>query len=348
MGIYRQLIKHVAALFEHIVVGIVLVNQRNGLGIAGLCLVILAQVEVEAAQRQLADGLVHTVACALLGGELVILDGVGRVAVSEVQVADGIVNLVQIILVAVITGHAFQCLDLAGDIGALIHGALLDARVELGSVRGAVAAASLFECQVGVMLISDFLIELSQQETHAHLLVTLEALHGSGQVGDGFLGLLRNDIVVGKGRIGQCSYFFVGDLVKVDMREHIICLGGPTQRAIAQGLAHLTFLHQVFFPSEVTGDVAEGRGGIQEIALHVLCLGQHVPGVVKIGIVLVAGEPFLILGVAVLAALALGLLLDGVQGDGLFHLLDGAVKTAGGLGCLGIGTGLGGMHVQVL
>ena len=56
----------------------------------------------------------------------------------------------------------------------------------------------------------------------------------------------------------------------------------------------------------------------------------------------------LVFGVTAFAALALGFLLDRVLGDGLLHLLDGALKTAGGLWCLGVGTGLGRVHIQVL
>ena len=96
------------------------------------------------------------------------------------------------------------------------------------------------------------------------------------------------------------------------------------------------------------GDIAERGGGIQEVALHVLGLGQHVPGVVQIGVVLVTCEPFLIFGVLVLAALAFGFLFDGVQGDGLLHLLDSAFKAARRLLGLGVGTRFGRMHVQAL
>ena len=178
LRIHSEFVKHVAALLEHIVVGVVIVDQRNGLGIAHLCIVILASGEVDAAQRELADGFVHAVAGALFGSEPVVLDGAERIAVGEVQVADGVVDLVQIVLVAVIAGHALQGLDLAGDVGALIHCALLDARVELGAVGRTAAAACLLVGQIGVALVPDIFIELSEQETHAGLLVALEALDG--------------------------------------------------------------------------------------------------------------------------------------------------------------------------
>ena len=123
------------------------------------------------------------------------------------------------------------------------------------------------------MLIADLLIELSQQETHAHLVAALEALDGLGQIGDGLFGLLSLDVVVGKGRVGQCADTLVGDLVEVDVGQHVVGLGYPSHGAIAQCLAHLAFLNQVGLPSEVAGNVSESGGGVEEVALHVLCLG---------------------------------------------------------------------------
>ena len=256
--------------------------------------------------------------------------------------------MVQIFLIAVIARHALQRLDLACDIGALIDGALLDARVELGAVGRAAAATCRLVRQISVVLVADVLIELTQQEIHAHLLVALEALDGLRQIGDGLLGFLSLDMVVGKGGIGQCTHLFVGNLVKVDVGKHVVGLGGPAHSAIAQGLTHLALLHQICLPGEVTCDIAEGGSGIQEVALHVLRLGEQVPGIVQIGVVLVTGEPFLVLRVTALATFALGFLLDGVQCDGLFHLFDGAVKTAAGLRSLRVGTRLGRMHIQML
>ena len=82
----------------------------------------------------MADGLIYAVAGTLLGSEFVVLDGTCGVVMREVQVADSIINLVQIVLVAVVAGHALERLDLTGDVGALIDGALLDAGIELGAV----------------------------------------------------------------------------------------------------------------------------------------------------------------------------------------------------------------------
>ena len=134
----------------------------------------------------------------------------------------------------------------------------------------------------------------------------------------------------------------------MDVGEHVVGLGDPTQGTVTQGFAHLALLYQVMLPREVAGDVAEGGCGVQEVALHVLGFGHQVPCVVQVGVVLVSGEPFLVFRVTAFTGLAFGLFLDGVQRDGLLHLLDGAVKTAAGLRSLGVGSGFGRMHVQAL
>ena len=92
----------------------------------------------------------------------------------------------------------------------------------------------------------------------------------------------------------------------------------------------------------------ESGGRTQEVAFHVLGLGEPVPGIVQEGVVLVTLEPLLELGVIALACFLFGFLLDGVQGDGLLHLLDGAVEAAAALGRLGIGLRLGGVDEQAL
>ena len=105
LSVNREFVEHITAFLEFLVVGIVLVHLCDALGVAGLRQVIFVLGEVHAAQGELADGLVDAVAGALLGGELVVLDGIDRVVARQVQVAYCIVNLIQIILVAVIVGH---------------------------------------------------------------------------------------------------------------------------------------------------------------------------------------------------------------------------------------------------
>ena len=67
------------------------------------------------------------------------------------------------------------------------------------------------------MLVAHVLIELSQQETHAHLVVALEALDGLCKVWNGLFGFLRLDVIICKRCIGKRAYTFVGNLVQMDV-----------------------------------------------------------------------------------------------------------------------------------
>ena len=129
-----QLIEHVATVLELLVVRIVLAELWNCLAVARLCLVVLVLSKINASQRELTDGLVDAVASTLLGSKFVVLDSFSSVATGEIEVTNGVVNLVEVFLVAVISGHALECLDLAVDVVALEYGTLLDACVELGAV----------------------------------------------------------------------------------------------------------------------------------------------------------------------------------------------------------------------
>ena len=243
LGIDSQFVEHIAALLEQFVVGIVLVDQRNGFGIAGLCVIILAPCKVDATQGQLADGLVHTVAGTLFGSEPVVLDGVERVAMGEVEVTDSVIDLIQVFLVAVIAGHTLQGFHLAGNVGTLIDGALLDAGVEFRAIGRTAATTGLLVGKICVVLVAHLFVKLSEQEIHPHLFIALEAFNGFGKIRDGQFWLLSLDVIIGKGGVGQCADAFIGDFIQMDVGEHVIGFGWPPHSAIAQGLTNLAFLY---------------------------------------------------------------------------------------------------------
>ena len=187
------------------------------------------------------------------------------------------------------------------------------------------------------MLVAHALIELAQQEVESHLLCAAEPLDGLGKIGDCLAVAFVLDVVVGKGQVGERASLAVLNLVNVDVCQDVVGLGSPAHGAVTECFPNLRFLHQVGLPREVARNVVEGGRRTQEVAFHVLGLGEHVPRIVQEGVILVALEPLLVLGVIALAGFLLGFLLDGVQGNGLLHLLDGAVKAAAALGRLGVG-----------
>ena len=250
-GIHRQLVEHIAALFQFTEIGVGFAQERNRLGIAGLGEVVLALREVDAAECELANRLVDAVARAFLRRQLVVCHGVHGVEAREVEVADGVIHLVEVFLVAVVVRHALEGFHLRHDVGALKHCALLDAGVEFGAVGRAARTAGTLECLVGELLFASVLIELTEQEVQTHFLRPLAALDGFGEVWNGLDVFIRFDIEVGKRQVGKRAYAFALDLVDMHMRQHVVGLGGPAHGAIAQRLPNLAFKHQIWLPTEV-------------------------------------------------------------------------------------------------
>ena len=170
LRIHGELVEHVAAPFQQVVVRIIFRQQGNGLGIAGLGQLILAALKIQFAECQLADGLVDAVTCRFFGGENIIFDGLGGVFARKVQVADGIVYLVEVFLVAVIAHHPAQCFNLGFYVRTGVDLALLYTGVEFGSVGCRRRAAGGFEGFVGRCFVAEPRIDLTQQETQASLL----------------------------------------------------------------------------------------------------------------------------------------------------------------------------------
>ena len=162
---------------------------------------------------------------------------------------------------------------------------------------------------------------------------------------EGLLVLAAADEVVGIDG-GKPVVLRLGQLVVVDFLEYVFGFVEPAQGNVASGLPELGLGYEVGHPGEVTRDVEKGSCGLEELALVILGLAHQSPGVVDEGVVLVALEVVAIFGVAHLSGVALGLLLDGVELDGFLALLDGAVEAARGLRVLGVGIGLGRVHVE--
>ena len=93
-------------------------------------------IEIDSAQCQLANRLIDAISRALFTGKDIILDSARRVVDTHIEVADGIVYLVEIVLVSAQSCHSLQAFHFAVDFSAFKHGALLDACVKLGAIGG--------------------------------------------------------------------------------------------------------------------------------------------------------------------------------------------------------------------
>ena len=125
----RQFVEHIAAQTYRVEPGEVLGELRHRLGYARLRQVVAVLVEVEFAQSQISQRLVIALACALADRQTVVGHSLGGVAAAEIEIAYGVIYLVEVLGIAVIAHHAPQSLDLRLDIVALIHLALAYAGV---------------------------------------------------------------------------------------------------------------------------------------------------------------------------------------------------------------------------
>ena len=186
----------------------------------------------------------------------------------------------------------------------------------------------IVEGPVGGCVVAGLGIELTHEESQAHLLRTLAAFHSPGKIGQGGGVAVAFHVEVGCREVILRQQRLFRDFVALDVCEHVVGLGNPPHSAVAAHLPQLRLGHHFGHPLEAAGGVVESGGCRGEVALHVLRLAHHEPGIVQEGIILFAHKPFLVFGVARLARVLLRLLGDAVQLYSLLHLLYCAVETA--------------------
>ena len=108
VGIWHQLVEHLRAMRQFLVVLTFLVQQSDGLAIASLCVVIALHLPIDVAQLKQEHALLDARPCGFGGTALVCADGFSRVVLRQIYVADGIIHLIQIFLVLVRSRHPLQ------------------------------------------------------------------------------------------------------------------------------------------------------------------------------------------------------------------------------------------------
>ena len=338
-----QLVQDVRAPLQRVQAGIVFRQLGHGLGVAGLGLLVAAFVVEKAAEADVEDGLVDAVAGRFGRTLLVVLDGLGGVAAAEVEVADGVVNLVEVLLVAVVARHASQGLHLAGDVGAAEHLALADAGVELRAVGCRRGRGGASEGLVSLLLVAGALVYLAQEEGQTRFLCCRPVACRRLEEGCGLGVLLLADVQHRPVKVVEVLQVFVGEVLLFYAYENLLGLVKPVHGQVGAGLPQLRLGDGGGQPAEVAAGVEEGGAGAEEVAVHVLAAAHHQPVVVQKRVVLLALHPLFVLGVVGLAALAGGLFGDRAQLDGLLRLLYRAGEVAVGLRRLLVALGLGGV-----
>ena len=143
--------------------------------------------------------LLDTAAGGLLVSFLVSSDGICSVALQQVDIAHGIIHLIEILRILIRTGHRLQPADHLLRVASGHHLAHGDAGIELQLI-GRIHAHHATESLVGIVALSKGSIQLTQQEVFAGFLLAAHlVLDGFLQVGNGFLEALRVDVVGGIG-----------------------------------------------------------------------------------------------------------------------------------------------------
>ena len=127
----NQLVEDGRSSGEQVVFGIVFFQLGNGFGIARLGIDILSSFEIEIAERDLADGFFYAVASALLVCQAVVFHRFERVFAGQVEIADGVVYLIEIFFVTIPGSHTGEFLHLFRNIFPRIDFGLFDPSIEL-------------------------------------------------------------------------------------------------------------------------------------------------------------------------------------------------------------------------
>ena len=110
-GVGHEVIEHLGAAQEFVVALGFLVEESDGLGVAGLCLVETLALPIEIAEPTKQDALFGGALCGADAAEFVGFECTGGVARGEVDVARGVVDAVEIVFVVLVAQHAFEAIE---------------------------------------------------------------------------------------------------------------------------------------------------------------------------------------------------------------------------------------------
>ena len=348
VSVGHQFVEHLRAVRQFLVVRALFVQQSDGFAIAALRVVVFFLYPVEIAELQQQHAFFNAAARGFLVAFLVGANGAGRVFLHEVDVAHGVVDLVQVVLVVVVGSHAPQLPDHLGTVALGHHFRLCYAGVEVQLV-GRVLCTHFSVGPVGLLFVAERGLYLSQQEVFACLLrLPLLVSDDFPEVGQGLLVLSVLDVIVGIGGI-PVAHAVVVYGVAAHVANDVLGVVEPAQLRIALGQPGpgQRILHGLRLVEP--GHVAEGGGGLVEIAFLELCLAHQQPRLPQEGVVLLAPEPFPVAGRLPSAFVPLGAALDGVQLDGLLHLFHGQAELSFAyVAALLVANGVEGNHLGVV
>ena len=246
----------------------------------------------------------------------------GGVALSEIDVTNGVIYLVQVVLVLIRCCHALQAADHLLCLARCHHLRHCDAGIELHLVRR-VLGYHLLIGFIGLLLVSELRLQLSEQEVFASLLaLTHLVLDDLAQIGNGLCIVAGVDVVVGE----RVVPFLLGapvNGVAAHVADDVLGIVDPVLLNIALGKPGACPTVDGGLRGVEATHVVEGGGGFVEGTLVELRAAHEHPCLPEERVVFLSRQP---LQVALrLAALLVPfrLMLDAMQLNGLLTFLDG-------------------------
>ena len=234
LGMGYEFVEHLRAVRQLLVVAPFLVEQSDGLAIAAVGVAEALHLPVQVAERQQQYAFLNAVAGGFLVSFLVGADGLQRVVLGQVDVADGVVHLVEVFLVVIVGCHSLQTTDHLLGVALCHYLGLCDAGVELQLV-GRMTAHGLAEGLICLLAVPQQVLDLSHEEPlPGALCVAPLVLDDLIEIGHGLLVVAQTDIVVGVGVVpvldGPVVY-----RVAAHVAYHVLRVVEPSQFGIALG-----------------------------------------------------------------------------------------------------------------
>ena len=290
-----------------------------------LDVVLLLPIELTQMQQQ--RRLVRPGLLALFQALLPSIDTMGGIARTEVDVAHRIIDLIEVVFILIAASHTFQTRYHLAELALVHHLGLHDASVESHFVRR-IGTNDTRKRLVSQGIAPRFVIELCQQEVEAGLRQLAACrLYSVLQVWNGFLVLMRQYIIASL-RIVEVLLSMPRNTVSLHLVQQIFGIVWPFQCHIAARQSSPCHRSDVGLRAIETQDVVVRRSRLEELAFAELCIGHHEPGVVNIGIELLASQKLFFLIRTLLVTRGGGAFLDTVHLDGFLTFGDSGLEVA--------------------
>ena len=320
-----KFVEHLRALCQLGIVLTLLIEQSEGIGITPASIAPLMTFPIESTQTEQEHAFLHTPTRGLSVAQLILANRFRRVFLCQIDIAQGIVHLIEIVLIVVGTCHALELTDHLPALRGSQHLTEGYACIESQLVRRIKPGHTPISLR-SLSVVSKGSLKLPKEIILTRFLLAPHLMtDDTPQIFHGLLIVARMDIIVGVGIIPLllCAPM---DGVALHIADHILSI-------VEQVVLHIRLRKPGTGPS-VDGrlggvDTAHvGKGGCSGIKIAFVKLGtsQQEPCLPQERVVLAAVEPFDILGGLTPVFVPFRTFLDAMELNSLLRLLYGLVK----------------------